>query len=236
MTKEEENEEVSLAKEFIENLFYDMAKHCTKYDNDSFSDMPYTYGERQLDSILLPSLSKLCKSMVFTEYPVIRQCKNRKFNVDKSNGWLDYWCIYKGYSFIIELKHSYDCFTTPKTRENTVIKPWIKMNEQLDSLEKALREFGEKTRGVIRIGLHIITSYSDKIPDDQLLKRFNDNIPKTFERLQKDLGKQYPSLKPDLIICWTIPLKIVMCYEQTFPGLWAVAKIYPKIDHKGAKS
>jgi hypothetical protein len=50
----------------------------------------------------------------------------------------------------------------------------------------------------------------------------------------KDLSKKYPSLKPDMIVCWKIPIRIVLNGEQTFPGLWAVAKIYPVIKHKGA--
>ena len=36
------------------------------------------------------------------------------------------------------------------------------MHEQLQSLKKAIKNFREGTKGVIRIGLHTITSYSDK--------------------------------------------------------------------------
>ena len=89
-------------------------------------------------------------------------------------------------------------------------------------------------RGSKEIGLHIITAYSDKQPCNQLLKQFREGIPETSDRLFKDLSKKYPSLKPDLMICWKIPERIVMDYEQTFPGLWAVAKIYPAIKHHGS--
>lgn len=33
----------NVAKELIENLFFDMAKLSTKYVNDTFCDLPYTY-------------------------------------------------------------------------------------------------------------------------------------------------------------------------------------------------
>ena len=223
-----------VAKELIENLFFDMAKLSTKYDNDTFCDLPYTYTERRLDSVLLPSLPKLCSNKVLVEVPTIRECSNRRFKVDESSGRIDYWCIYKDYSFVIELKQSYDCFTTNSTREIKVIKPWLKMHEQLQSLSQELKTYQEITKGVIRIGLHIITSYSDKPPCNKLIKLFHDSIPNTSERFVKDLSKKYPSLKPDMLICWKIPARIVMDDEQTFPGLWAIVKVYPAIKHKGS--
>lgn len=230
----EENESFNIAKELIENLFFDMAKLSTKYCNDIFCDLPYTYSERRLDCVLLPALSKLCNSMVMVEVPAVRECANRRFSVDKSNGRIDYWCIYKNYSFVIELKHSFDCFTTDTTRERNLTSRWVKMHEQLQSLEKEIKKYEEATKGVIRIGLHTITSYSSQKPDTQLLKAFKYCIPETFERFQKEFGKKYPSLKPDFIICWKIPSKIVETYECTYPGLWAVTKIYPAIKHHGA--
>lgn len=232
---DKEGKEFAIAKELVECLFFDMAKLCTKYSNDVFHDLPYTYKERCLDCVLLPSLSKLCDGNVLTELPVTRQCDNRRFQLSPYTGRIDYWCIYKGYSFVIELKHSYDCFTTTTTREKEVTELWITMNEQLQSVEKEIRQYVEKTKGIIRLGLHIITSYSDKAPDSSLINQFKKSIPDTIERFQRDLAKPYRSLKPDLLICWKIPTKIVMEEQPTFPGLWAIAKIYPAITHDGAK-
>ena len=235
VASEVEGEDYAIAKELMENLFYDMAFLSTKYDNDQFCDLPFTYRERQLDSVLLPALSKLCDSKVLAELPAIRRYSNRRTQVDESSGRIDYWCLYKDYSFVIELKHSYDCFTTDVTREDTVADRWITMNEQLRSIEKEVKQYSESTKGVIRIGLHIITSYSDKNPDNQLINRFKESIPDTFERFRIDLGKHYPSLKPNVLLCWKIPSRIVKDMDQTFPGLWCVVKIYSAIKHKGAK-
>lgn len=236
MASEADGKDFAVAKELVENLFFDMAFLSTKYDNDQFCDLPFTYRERQLDSILLPALSKLCDSKVFVELPAIRQCSNRRFQVDESSGRIDYWCIYKNYSFVFELKHSYDCFTTDITREDTVINRWIKMNEQLQSIEKEVKQYSEMTKGVIRIGFHIITSYSDKSPDNKLINRFKESIPGTFERFATDLGRRYPSLRPNILMCWKIPSRIVKDYlDQTIPGLWCIVKVYPSVSHKGAK-
>ena len=234
-TIDKESEYYFIAKDLVENLFFDMAKLCTKYDNSVFYDLPYTFSERCLDSVLLPALSKLCDSQVLVEYPVTRR-SNRRVQFDDASGRIDYWCIYKGYSFVIELKHSFDCFTTNNTREDMVTSRWITMNDQLDSVKKEIKEFEEKTKGVIRIGLHIVTSYSDKEPDNFLIAQFKKSIPETFSRFQSDLAKPYRSLKPDLIICWKIPARIVLLGYQTFPGLWAIAKILPAIHHRGAST
>lgn len=220
------SKDFKVAEELIESLFCEMAKLCTKYSKNNFYE-PYTYRERQLDSVLLPALSIICDSMVFAEYPARRQCSNRRFHVDEHSGRIDYWCIYKDYSFVIELKHSYDCFATPRTRKDKVTSRWIKMNEQLQSIEKEIKDYDDGTKGVVRIGLHIVTSYSDKHPDNNLIEKFRDSVIPTFDRFQKDLSKPYYSLKPNLIICWTIPEKIVLNSAQTFPGLWAIVKIYP---------
>ena len=228
-----DGESNAVAKELIENLFMDMAKLCTKYHNDTFCDLPYTYNERVLDCVLLPALSKLCDTKVLVEIPTTRKCSNRRFQIDEYNGRIDYWCIYKNYSFVIEFKHSFDCFTTDTTRRH-MIKRWIKMNEQLQSIDHDIKGYEEKTKGIIRIGLHIITSYSNKCPYNQLLKQFRGNITENSNRFLKDLSRKYPSLKPDLMICWKIPTKIVMDSGIKFPGLWAIVKIYPTIKHCGS--
>ena len=234
MTLEKESESYLVTKELIENLFFDISKLSTKYSNERFHDLPYTFNERTLTSVLLPALSKLCHSMVFTEIPALRSCSNRRFQVNETTGRIDYWCIYKDYSFVIEVKHSFDCFTTNKTRQQKVTNRWIKMNEQLDSVKNDIKTYSEQTKGIIRIGLHFITSYSDKRPNKELISQFAQSIPKTFIRLRKDMSKRFPSLRPDIIICWKIPSKIVLKDElQTFPGLWVMAKSYPPINHIG---
>ena len=234
IVEEKEDEAYIIAKRLVENLFFQMSEQSTKFCNDVFCDLPYTYTERRLDSVLLPTLSKMCNSIVLTEYPV-----NRTQQEDSSVGRIDYWCIYEGYSFVIELKQSYDNIRAEHTKKDKLTERWHEMIKQLDSVKKEIQGFGEKTKGVIRLGLHIITS-CDK--EDNV----NDNkdpfdrktIEKIAIRLRTDIGETTPRRKPEILICWKIPQNIVeqgAKWELVFPGLWAVAKIYPPIRHKGAK-
>jgi len=235
IAEEKEDEAYMVAKRLVETLFFQMSKQSTKFCNDIFCDLPYAYTERRLDSVLLPTLSKMCNSIVLTEYPV-----NRNQQEDSSVGRIDYWCIYEGYSFVIELKQSYDNIRTEHTKKDKLTERWQEMIKQLDSVKKEIQGFEEKTNGVIRLGLHIITSRDKEENVNNHKERFDRKmIEKIAERLRTDIGKTTPSRKPDIIICWKIPQNIVekgAKWGCVFPGLWAVAKIYAPISHKGMKS
>ena len=53
MTPENCSESYTIAREFVENLFFLMSKLSTKLCNQQydFCDLPYTYTERRLDSV-----------------------------------------------------------------------------------------------------------------------------------------------------------------------------------------
>jgi hypothetical protein len=234
MTPENCSESYTIAREFVENLFFLMSKLSTKLCNlqYDFCDLPYTYTERRLDSVLLPALSKLCDSLVLTELPANRKTKDKTYI-----GRIDYWCIYKGYSFIIELKQSYDNSSTDNTRREEILDQWNTMIQQLNSVKAEASKYEEKTNGVIRLGLHMITSYNPISPSEEIIKGFNkQKIENIAHRLYNHIGKKTPLRKPDLLICWKIPSWIVERNEDcSYLGLWTVAKIYSPIQHKGSR-
>lgn len=220
-----------ISKELVENLFQRMAKVCEKFCNEKFCDLPYYYTERRLDSVILPVLSELCDSIVMTELPTERK---RRGEEKPHKGRIDYWCIYKDYSFVIELKHSFDVFTTDKTRKNSFIGRWNTMIKQLKEVKSDVKTFSEKTKGVIRLGLHMVSSRSFQYPDEELIDIFNREFPETMERFSKIGGSKH---KPDLVMCWKIPRKIILHEDNdvTIPGLWVLAKFFPPIPHQGSK-
>ena len=65
----------------------------------NLNDLPFTYNERSLDAIFLPALHKLCKGVIMTEVRVTRKIKDEDNQTIESNGHVDYWCIYNGYSY-----------------------------------------------------------------------------------------------------------------------------------------
>ncbi|MBR4810974.1 MAG: hypothetical protein IK039_04350 [Bacteroidaceae bacterium] len=236
-TKELTSEAELVAKKLMKYLMLEMAHLSLKFDNNRFDSFtpPYLYTERRLDSILLPALSKLCNGLVLTEMPVTRVSYDENHQKKKSSGRVDYWCIYKDYTFVIELKQSYDCYRTSDYTRQKTIKPWDVMNEQLKKVKADCEALTEKTKGVIRLGIHILTAYTDLGADEDLIEEFNNNADFIQERLCKDLGDNRRKTKPNAAICWMIPESLILNNQQTFPGLWMIGKVYPLIYHKGSK-
>lgn len=238
-TKESDDEYYKLSYELAKKLLTGMAKRscvfCSKkYD---FVDFPFTYRERQLDSILLPELSALCKGLAFAEYPITRNSKKKGHEVDNSKGRIDYWCIYKDYSFVIEVKHSYDNFHSNKTNDERLIQRWQTMNiDQLNNIKGELKGFGEKTKGIIRLALHFITSECGKEPSKDIINDYHSKEKDILCRLHDDLKRV---TEPDFLSLWEIDDNMVLENDIdgcTYPGLILLSKFYKEIQHKGFAS
>lgn len=232
-----DDEAQRIAYRFVKDLMYEVASHCclfhsTAYD---FCDLPYDYKERQLDAVLAPAIYKLCKGYIMTEIPVTRKKKDDDDQKIESSGRGDYWCIYKGYTIVIELKHSRDRYQYGVTRKDTTIDSWQTMIKQLKDAASTYREFGEKTAGVIRLGLHFISSCPSYDVDENLTKDFRRDIDVINDKITRDIKDHDSNTKPDMSICWLIPEKIVNEDFMSIPGLWVFVKYFKPIRHKGAK-
>lgn len=208
--------------DFIKKLFLEFAKESIRFGENRYGFImyPHHYRERQLSSILLPILHKLCNGFVMAELPVKRKGTN-------TVGWVDYWCIYKGYTLVIEVKHSRDLLETTTIRQNSIIKRWEEMIDQLKTVVGEIKTFEEKTKGVIRIGLHFISSLSnnDNI-DDERIQKYRDNIDETLTNFCK-------VLKPDYSGAWIVPQKSDRNWAgYAFPGVLLMGKVYSPIKHR----
>lgn len=235
MKSENSEEYYVIGKSFITDLLNGMGKLSIKYHKHQLIDFPYIYGERQLDSIILPTLSKICDGAVLAELPTKRNCFLKSHEIEDSSGRIDYWCIYKDYSIILEVKHSFDAFLTNKTREKKVVEKWEYMTiDQLQSIKDDIKQqCEENTKGIIRLGLHFITSYSDKQPSITIINKYGKLLPTILERIKSDVCRCKPTLtNPDYMACWIIPKQIVLEGFQTFPGLILMGKIFKPILHK----
>lgn len=238
VAKSEDTEEYyAVGKSFMIDLLMGMAKLSVKYSQHQIIDFPYLYSERQLSSIILPTLSRLCNGAVLAELPARRCCCLKYHEKEDSFGRIDYWCIYKDYSIIIEVKHSFDAFLTEVTRERPVVKRWEYMTiDQLQSIKSEVKQYEEQTKGVIRLGLQFVVSYSDKRPTRALVNEYKSKLPDILYRLERDVCKCKPSItKPDFMACWFPPMQMILCEENTFPGLILMGKIFRPIQHKGSK-
>jgi hypothetical protein len=239
ITKEENTQEeyLQISEQLVSNLLYNMALLYKKYSDRGLDGYELIQGERQISTLILPSLSKICNGLVLAEVPTTRNCCLKGHEIDNSTGRIDYWCIYKEYSFVIEAKLSFDAFKTDNTREK-VTRRWNTMIfDQLESVKEDIKYYEEETMGVIRLGLHFVIPYSDKKPSDDLLKEYKKILnPDIIDRIKIDISQEKPSKStPNIIGYWTFPKNEVLIKEQTFPGIILVAKAFKPIQHKGSK-
>lgn len=211
----------SMGYEFIRKLFMEFAKESYRYGHNKYGFImyPHHYSEKQLSSVLTPILHKLCNGFVMAELPVIRK--------DSDNiGWVDYWCIYKNYTIVIEVKHSKDILDTATIRQNSIVRRWGKMKKQLEDIYNEIKSFEEKTEGVIRIGLHFISSYSNKEYEESSALSYRNNIKETLTKFNKRLKSDYTG-------CWLIPEDSSCRWDGlAFPGVLLMGRILAPVKHK----
>ena len=236
-------EDVNIAYNFIKEVFWRVCKQSLLFCNSKYGiiEYPFLFRERQLDSVVLPVISSLCKGLVIAEYPIVRDSNIKGFEKEDSKGRIDYWCIYKDYSIVIEMKHSYDAFKTDLTNDERLIKRWETMTiSQLQDVRKNVKYFTEKTKGVIRIGLHFITPYCNRDGDMDDVANFMCRQKEILMRLSRDVSCSKPQrTTPNFLASWVLPNNkkyFEVPYKGTYPGLLLLGKIFPSIAHEGSIS
>ena len=174
-------------------------------------------------------------------YHIVRDSNIKGFEKEDSKGRIDYWCIYKDYSIVIEMKHSYDAFKTDLTNDERLIKRWETMTiSQLQDVRKNVKYFSEKTKGVIRIGLHFITPYCNRDGDMDDVANFMCRQKEILMRLSRDVSCSKPQrTTPNFLASWVLPNNkkyFEVPYKGTYPGLLLLGKIFPSIAHEGSIS
>lgn len=234
--KESDEEYYDVAYELTKNLFIGMAKHSLAFNSSKYEiyEPPFVFRERQLDTLIMPVLSTLCKGLAFAEYPMTRNSKKKGLEIEDSQGRIDYWCIYKDYSVVIEVKHSYDNFETSCTNNERLLQRWRTMNiVQLENVKDDIKHYEEKTKGVIRLGLHFVTSQSSTNPSDDIREIYISQEREMLERLYKDLKTVVP---PDFMSVWELDKDMVYyANDRAYPGLIVMAKFFKDMKHKGSK-
>ncbi len=234
--KESDEAYYDVAYELTKKLFIGMAKHALAFNSTKYDiyEPPFVFRERQLDTLIMPVLVSLCKGLAFAEYPMTRNSKKKGLEIENSQGRIDYWCIYKDYSVVIEVKHSYDNFETPCTNDERLLQRWRTMNiVQLGNVKDEIKHFEEKTKGVIRLGLHFVTSHSSTNPSDNIRETYISQERVMLDRLYKDLKTV---VSPDFMSVWEMDKDMVYYdNDRAYPGLIVMAKFFKDIKHKGSE-
>lgn len=218
-------EHLKITDSFLKDLFPIFAQKCLPsiYNDYKLSLVPYLFTERQLDTALLPALYELCDGHVFAELPVYRNDEH----FGESSGRADYWCMYKGYSFLIEVKHTYVAIKNAGywTKEGHPQHCWEVLNDyQMKSVLNELKRAEEERKGIIRLALEFVV-----LKEGSTFKPENCGENGVSRDLLNNLASA-PKPAPNYVAAWYIKPEIVEIgcdsHDIFCPVLTLLAKTY----------
>jgi len=164
------------ARSFLSTSSKLFIKSCEKYYN-FVEEFPFVYGEKQMNSILLPVFAKNSDA-TFMEQPISRIKKKNKI----LNGWLDYWIAYKSTIFLVELKHSWISWDSGKINKVAQGK-WQMAIQQIKRISAPEAEsLKYPNYNVVKIALMIIPAYQTSRDRSQLTPRRKKKDAELFHR------------------------------------------------------
>ncbi len=167
-----------VSRDFLKRLIFNIIKRSTAYFNET-GDHIFIYREKQLNSVVCPSIGDLTDSFVI-EHPLTR----KPHGDDEYSGRVDYWMNYRNYSYVMELKHSYFAYKMADSPRQDLSDKFNLAIKQLKSIKTdECRKLSYNSKGLIKIALQAIVFYQgsqDEILRDDLKEL---DFKKSFKQL-----------------------------------------------------
>ena len=211
--------------EFFKETLMEFAKVSTKI-YDTTGDLAFTYKEKQLSSIFLPTFYNLSYGVI-QEVPTRRKERGQ----ESTHGWLDYW-IQKdeNWVYLIELKHAWQ-FLNGKFRDNSQKK----LNESIKQLKDISKSELKKLSCIettYKVSLMVLPLWRN-IPNDIEIKEEDEyttdicELEKTAQTILNQIDTEISWLG-----LWSLPDRMQYVFKpthaksmQTFPGVILIATI-----------
>ena len=169
------------ARRFLADTAVAFARECKSY-YDVVKEFQFIYREKQVNSALLPAISKTADA-VLLEQPVSRRC-----NQDASHGWLDYWVAYGTTIFLIEVKHSWNAIRTENIRQDQQAA-WKEALDQLKRIHKRDVYGLSEDYNAVKMALMVVPFYCSHQDEDK-------SAPLEIEQTQESFESFVQHLKP----------------------------------------
>ena len=164
--------DIRYPRQFLADTAVAFAEGCKSY-YDVTKEFQFAYGEKQVNSALLPAISKNADA-VLLEQPI-----SRKSNQNSSSGWLDYWVAYKSTVILIEVKHSWNAIRTNIVGKH-LQKTWHGALAQLKGLEKREVKGLAMNRSAFKMALLIVPFYASSNDMEKLVSKKEDETQELF--------------------------------------------------------
>jgi hypothetical protein len=162
-----------VTNDLFTELLHGFQARALKYMN-SLNEPPFAESEKQLHTMLAPTFDALAEVFLM-EYP-LRRKSDSKENV----GWVDYWCRYRGFDFMIEVKHHHIKWDA-KNPHRLIHRGWKHIHEaQLKPIQHEMAFISAFNKGVFPCALHISTVDAPENIDYQTISNQLKLLPKKF--------------------------------------------------------
>lgn len=140
-----------IAKDFVRELLKRIIRRSVKY-YDETGDYPFIYRERQLHSVVCPSIADIT-SVFLMEHPL----KRKPSGEEEYSGNVDYWISYDNYVFLIELKHSYFTYRNANKPRESINRKFMDAIRQLENIRKDVcRDLKGSYNALVKIALEAV--------------------------------------------------------------------------------
>ena len=186
---------------------------------------PYVYREKQLHTVVAPAIAKTSETFLM-ESPVEREWSSITNNIESnSHGWVDYWCLFKGYNYYIELKHGYISYRSNTIRQQ-VKEEWQVACNQLNVIQKDIDIQKEISKGIFKVALHVLPIYVGSKREDNWIVE-EDTLLKLQKLAMKDISENMPA---NWSCMWRLHSDLVDTYKYTqgfesYPAVLFLANI-----------
>lgn len=221
----EDGDGIRVSKDFLKNLIYCIVKRSTNYF-DSLEEHIFAYRERQLHSVVCPSIADITPSYVM-EHPLSRKPAGE----EEYSGHVDYWLSYRDYEFLLELKHSYWGYRNVENPRQSISDKFNSAINQLQNIRTSECRSVTINKGIIKIALQAIIFYEsskNRISNNDISDR---NFEDLFEKLIKNTELKKESNVTSL---WLLHERLIKpvdydTFFELYPAVAFVGKIFDPI-------
>lgn len=210
-----------VTKFFLTRLLENTVKRATKYFDETNGDQVFSYREKQLHSVICPSIAEITHSYM-VEHPLTR----KPVDEEEYSGNVDYWVSYKKMSFFIELKHAFFAYSQEVPRKSIATRFNRAVRQLKDIRQDECKNLCEGDKGFSKIALEGITFYKGNSDKDKLSVERSELI-EAFQRLRKSP----PLNKANMYALWLVNKRMQEPFEysngnEIYPAVAFIAKIY----------
>jgi len=220
----EDGDGTRVSKKFLQLLIRNIIKRSTEYF-DEIGDHIFIYREKQLHSVVCPSIADLTPCYVI-EHPLTR----KPHGEEEYSGKSDYWISYRNYSFIMELKHSYFAYTKANYPRQDISNKFNKCLSQLKEIKTEECRNLSMNKGMIKIALQAIVFYQSSQNDFTNEDLEEHDFIDDFEQLIQNTDLYESNVRS----LWLLHDRLFQSFEydngyEIYPAVAFVGKVFDVI-------